>query len=324
MTQLGHPDRAREIDEDVVRLAYLLLLGREVESQEALRQHLALRSVAELRQAIMSSPEFMAQRPPSPVEAKWVSADVLGRFTLWLDLSDRHVSSACLHEDWEPGETKFMASRLRSGDVVLDVGANIGWFSLLAAKFIGKNGLVHAFEPRPDTVAMLKRTIADNGLREQVMVWEMALADHWGSSRLYWEKGADNPGFSFIEPLNSEAVRGHESVAVKLAVLDELLPEIAPDFIKIDVEGAEPQVLSGSRQAIMRRRPVILSELYPKGLQDVAGVTAAQYIDFLRELGYSCYFLEDDGRPTHKLKDFPPECELDNVSIVCEYEGIRA
>jgi FkbM family methyltransferase len=311
----------QEIDEDVVRLAYQLLLGRSIESEETLRSYLSLGTVADLRRVIMSSPEFAALMQQSR-QAKWVSTDVLGRFTMWLNLSDRYVSSGCLHDDWEPSETKFMASRLGAGDVVLDVGANIGWFSLVAARAIGKRGTVHAFEPRPDTVAMLKRTIADNDLREQVIVWELALADRWESSRLYWEKGTDNPGYSFLEPSNSALLTEFESVAVKSAVLDELLPDIAPDLIKIDVEGAEPRALSGAKQAIRRRRPVIVSELYPNGLRDVSGVTCAQYIALLRELGYSCYLLED-GRPTRKLRDFPSEWESDNVSVIFEFEGVR-
>jgi FkbM family methyltransferase len=255
-------------------------------------------------------------------QAKWVSTDVLGRFTMWLNLSDNYVSSGCLRDDWEPSETKFIASRLGAGDVVLDVGANIGWFSLVAARAIGKRGIVHAFEPRPDTVAMLKRTIADNDLREQVVVWELALADRWENSRLYSEKDTDNPGYSFLEPSNSVLLAGFESVVVKSAVLDELLPDIAPNLIKIDVEGAEPRALSGSKQAIKRRKPVIVSELYPIGLRDVSGVTCAQYIAFLRELGYSCYLLED-GRPTRKLEDFPSEYESGCVSVVFEFEGIQ-
>ncbi len=308
--------------EDTVRLAYQLLLGREVESDQVLRRHMALGTVAALRRAIMSSTEFRAKVSSlrSACAPKWIATEVHDRFTMWVNLGDRYVSSGCLNGSWEPSESQYITSRLRSGDVVLDVGANVGWFSLLAVKAVGNTGFVHAFEPHPKIAAMLRRTIADNNLRGQVSVWEFALSDRAGPVTLQWERDTDNPGHAFLASPATAERSDLESTRATAVVLDELLPDAAPDFIKIDVEGAEPKALAGARNALGRRRPAIISELYPEQLQQVCGISARQYIEQLEGFGYACYLLHD-GRPTRRLQDFPADATRELVSVVFEYCG---
>jgi FkbM family methyltransferase len=310
------------LSEELVRMAYLMLLGREVESEAALKAHMGLPDVGALRRVILASPEFRErvlnrQLPPA---AKWVATDVLGQFTMWVDLHDRYVSNGCLSGGWEPSESSYATAHLTAGNVMLDIGANIGWFTLLGAKCTAPGGQVHAFEPRPDTFAMLRRTIADNELSEAVTLYDVALSDRAGSVSLQWERATDNPGHTFFAARGGEADGSRfESVAARTVVLDELLPEVAPDFVKIDVEGAEPLALAGARNALMRRRPPILSELYPEQLESVSGLTPPAFIAQLAELGYACYLLED-GLPTRRLHDFPGDATRELVSVVFEAE----
>jgi FkbM family methyltransferase len=306
------------ITEETVRMAYRLLLGREAESEQVVRDHLALNSVSALRQTMMASAEFRASTLHNGFPAsKWVATEVLGCYTMWVDLHDRFVSHGCLHNNWEPNETKYFASKLRPGAVVLDIGANIGWFSMVAAKHIGTAGRVHAFEPRPETARMLKRTVVDNHLQSVIQVHEQALSDSSGELNLVWAKGTDNPGGSFLLGSPDAKFSGHETARVKVGVLDEVLPDIAPDIVKIDVEGAEPKTLGGARNALSRKKPPILSELLPEQLQRVSGRSAAQYIQQMKSLGYACYLLED-GRPTRRLDDFPVNAPANVVSVVFE------
>lgn len=312
-----------QLNEDTVRMAYRLLLGREPESTKAIEDHLALGSLGKVRTVMMESTEFKSKTMQSNfLTSKWVATDVLERFVMWIDLHDAYVSHGCLNNDWEPEETSFFVSRLRKGDIVLDVGANVGWFSLVAAKHVGISGQVHAFEPRPETVRMLRRTIADNNLRSIVSVWEYALSDMTAELRLTWASNTDNPGGSFISGTRGSEFdgAGHEGARVIACRLDDLLPGIAPDIVKIDVEGAEPMALAGARQALARRKPTILSELYPAQLQRVSKTTAAQYISQMEEYGYGCYLLEN-GEPTKRLKDFAGDSQKEIVSVVFEWRG---
>ncbi|MCW2314208.1 FkbM family methyltransferase [Rhodoferax antarcticus] len=318
-----------DLNNELVRIAYLLLLGREPESDKAIQSHLELGSISRVRSAIMSSNEFQSKLMQSNFkESKWVITEVLEKFEMWIDLHDRYVSYGCLRNDWEPEESEFFVSRLRAGDVVLDIGANIGWFTLLAAKHIGPAGKVHSFEPRPETVRMLKRTIAHNNLRSVVQVHEFALSDKAEELLLTWGNNTDNPGNSFLSGIHG-SIHGSQSfrsdyvtTPVMACRLDDLLADIAPDIIKIDVEGAEPMALAGARNALVRKRPTILSELFPLQLKIVSGRTAPEYISQLEEFGYGCYLLQN-GLPTRRLKDFPNDVKRELVSVVFEWRGIK-
>ena len=307
-----------EINQDTIRLAYQLILGRNPESEAAVNAHLNLATVAKLRLHMMNSPEFKSQLLQSQFSSnsKWVAVDVLACYTQWVDLHDRFVSQGCLNNNWEPSETDYFISKLQTGNVVVDVGANIGWFSLVAAKHIGESGVVHAFEPRPETAKMLKRTIKDNALDNQVSVWELALSDSVGMLDLVWSKDTDNPGGSFVAGKNTNLAQ-FDSAKIIAKPFDEVLPDIAPDVIKIDVEGAEPKVMMGMQNALKRKHPPILSELYPAQLKSVSGVTAAEYINQMKSYGYNCYLLEN-GAPTKKLVDFPTNHVGNLVSVVFE------
>lgn len=313
--------RKSALDADTVRLAYRLILGRESESEQAILDHIALGSPEKLGAAMVASDEFKAKFLQAQFsESKWVAVDVLGRFVMWVDLHDRYVSHGCLNNNWEPEETSFFSSRLREGDTVLDIGANIGWFSLVAARAIGPHGVVHAFEPRPVTAKMLARTIAHNNLRSVVHVWEYALSDAPGDLYLTWAANTENPGGSFVTRTDSQNYVGCEKARVRAVRLDDLLPDVAPDIIKIDVEGAESMVFAGAVNALRNGKPVILSELFPEQLMRVSGMTAAQYIAQMEEYGYACYLLEN-GYPTDHLKDFPEKVRKELASVIFEWRG---
>jgi FkbM family methyltransferase len=312
-----------EIDRQTVELAYVLLLGRPPESEQAIEAHLKLGSVEKLRSAMTASSEFKSKMLHSNfANSKWVSADVLDRYTMWVDLHDRYVSHGCLNNSWEPEETSFFESRLRSGDVVLDIGANIGWFSLVAAKHIGSAGTVHAFEPRPETAKMLKRTVAQNSLTSTINVWEYALSDKPEELKLSWGNNTINPGGSFISGSASDnmQIEGHTSQKIFACKLDDLLPDVAPNIIKIDVEGAEPRALFGAKNAIARKKPVILSELFPEQLKRVSGKTPLAFISQMEDMGYHCFWLQK-GQPTQRLKDFPTESKRELESVIFEWRG---
>ena len=275
-------------------MAYRLLLGREAESRQVVTGLMTLGTLEALREAMLNSVEFQSNigRMLSQSGSKWVAVDVLDRFTQWIDLHDRHVSRDRFHGNFEPDETAYFISRLHAGDTVLDIGANTGWFTLLAAKHTGKSGRIHSFEPRPEIARMLKRTVSDNELGGRVTVWEYALEDAW--QRL--------PAGKATGPL------------------DEILPDIAPDLIRIAIKGAEPLALKGAAKAISRRRPAILTELRPDFLQSVSAATPAQYIEQMGRLGYACFLLEN-GVPTRKLTDFPADKGRGKVSAVFECTG---
>lgn len=310
--------KSKQVDTEAVRLAFRVILGREPENDDVITAHLSLETPEKLGAALLASAEFKSKYAQSQhAESKWVAVDVIDRYIMWVDLHDRYVSHGCLNNNWEPDETSFFISRLREGDTVLDIGANIGWFSLVAAKHVGPNGCVHAFEPRPETAKMLARTLSMNNLRKIISLWEYALADTAGDLSLTWGRNTENPGGSHIAYGD---MPDHETVTIRAVRLDDLLPEVTPDVIKIDVEGAEPMVFAGAENALLRGRPVILSEIFPQQLENISGRTAAQYIQQMEMVGYQCYLLEN-GRPTRRLHDFPTGYGRELASVVFEWRS---
>lgn len=303
------------VTREMVHAAFLLILGREPESEAAIENHLSFSDPIALGAALRTCSEYRGKNPYQFPVAKWVAVDVLDKYIQWIDLADGHVSRGCMNNSWEPSETEYFISKLREGDVVLDIGANVGWFSLVAAKYIGANGKVHAFEPRPDTGRALARTIADNRLGDVVRFWPYALTDRAGTVEIEWAPNSDNPGGTHLA--GKSRLSGAAHATVQAAPLDELLPDIAPDVVKMDIEGAEPLAVRGMVKALSRNLPPILSELHRGQLKRVSNTSPGEYIELLSSLGYACYLLEN-GRPGEHLEDFPEHRAVPLVSVVFE------
>lgn len=148
---------------------------------------------------------------------------------------------------YEREQTRAFTERLGAGDVVLDIGANVGYYTLLSSVLVGDNGRVFAFEPDPRIARWLRRHVQMNG-RQNVRVEEAAVSDTRGTAR--FERG----GGSGTGHLAREG--GFE---VRTLRVDDFCAErgIRPSAIKIDVEGAEGAVLAGARETIAAARPII-------------------------------------------------------------------
>lgn len=165
----------------------------------------------------------------------------------------RWITGAATHGCWlgtyEREAQRVFRDQVYEGNVVLDVGANAGFFTLLAAKRAGSRGAVYAFEPLQRNLDYLRLHVAANGLAN-VQVLPIALASRAGVARF---AGAASPAMG---RLSEEG-----DVEVRTEALDDLVASgrvAAPDFIKMDVEGAEYDVLTGAATVMQRERPVLL------------------------------------------------------------------
>lgn len=295
--------------EAVIDGAYRAILGREPDPEgrrhalEALNE--GRLNVADLILNMLTSPEYRRAHTDDTLtfrSSKPVCTLIQDDLRLWVDLADRFVSLGCLLGDYEPSETRFILSRLAPGDVFLDIGANVGWFSILAADRVGTSGRVHAFEPRAETARLLTRSIADNGFSDRVTLHVTALGAADGESRLLGSEASTNLGGFRLARDADEAFPRMTSEVVSLTALDSLPIEAPVRLIKLDVEGAEPQVLEGARNLIARDRPVILSEVFAPGLRHVSNQEPADYAALVAGLGYRMHALVD-GEPGGLISD---------------------
>lgn len=140
----------------------------------------------------------------------------------------------------DPAEMALLASHLSAGGVAVDIGANIGLYTLAMARRVGPHGHVFAFEPAPENFALLAQNIESNGYAAIVTASRTAIADRSGPGRLALD--AHNSGMHRLAP--------DGTVEVETACLDDLLAGQRVDFVKIDIEGAEVAVLRGMRSII--------------------------------------------------------------------------
>jgi FkbM family methyltransferase len=185
---------------------------------------------------------------------------------------------------YEPFETTLVASEVREGDVVLDVGANIGYFTLIFARVVGPRGRVLAFEPDPANFAILERNITLNDYHNVTAI-PLALSDTAGPVALYMSE------FNRAHHRIVASTDAIGTIAVDSTTLDQYLESYdgAVDFIKIDVEGAEAMALRGMRGVIRRTQPhSILIEFTPSALAE-AGDDPASLLNELTGAGYELF-----------------------------------
>jgi FkbM family methyltransferase len=207
--------------------------------------------------------------------------------SLGVDLSTPHGRRLFGYGFYEPA-ARFMKSLLKPGDVVIDGGANIGLFTLLAAAGVGSQGCVIACEPSPTTMRLLRENVDRNGF-DWVELREVALASEPG--RLSLRVFTPGSGFSSFAP--ADTTNGVE-VEVEVATLDDVASAVLDrlKLVKLDVEGAELRALRGAPQVLTRARPDFILELEPEHLERQGG-SIAEVQELFDDAGYVGYSICD-------------------------------
>lgn len=211
----------------------------------------------------------------------------------WLARSD-HVSEPIIDGKFETAEYSFVRRFLQPGMTVLDIGAHHGFYTLLSARLVGSGGRVFAFEPSPRERKALLRHVNLNRFKN-VQVQALALGIEKKQADLYVVEGSQTGCNSLRPPI---VLSGTSSISVPVMPLDDWLSGQKldrVDFIKLDVEGGELEVLKGASNLLERRpRPVILAEV--QDLRTLAwGYKAKDVIEYLREKGYKWFCPSADG-----------------------------
>jgi FkbM family methyltransferase len=182
---------------------------------------------------------------------------------------------------WYDLESQLVVDRhVKPGDIVVDVGANRGMFALYAAKRAGSRGRVICFEPNPTCIATLSHAIRTNRI-SNIEVRNVGLSDKADILNLMVPIGDTGMGtFASFGPDVDEV-----AVQCTVQVGDDALRDIAPNFIKIDVEGFEPKVIRGLKETIRRNQPIIYMEMVSSNLER-AGSSAKELFGVMSEIGY--------------------------------------
>lgn len=261
--------------------------------------------MSDLVRSFVESEEFRGRigaNPRAPVPDyspdTWVMAIVDG-LKMWVDIGDRGVSRTCMLGAYEPVETNFVDMSVKPGMTFVDIGANIGWFSLRAARLAGPTGKVISFEPRKLTFEALSRSMAENTFTPNFEGHNVALGTEQGEITIGCSLNSDNPGGTWTIPTASleDQFRAAGAMLQRVNVLrlDDVLAGRKVDFIKIDIEGAEPLAMGGATETLLKSRPIIMSEINPEVLEIVSSSTPDAYVRWMKDHKYNCFHLTMKG-----------------------------
>ena len=190
---------------------------------------------------------------------------IINGYSMLLDESCNFHKSMSLF-GWEPFETELVKSNVKKNDIVVDVGANIGYYTLLMAKI---GALVNSYEPAPSNFKLLKKNVQQNNFSQNITLHNTAVSNFIGTSKLYLQKnntGGHQLGFNLFQTDNSI------EVPVTKINLDRI------DFAKIDVEGSELHVLEGMK--VLPEK--LLIEFSPRKLQN-NGTKLEDFFKFIQK-----------------------------------------
>lgn len=239
-----------------------------------------------------------------------------GGYKIFINRKDFAVSSHLLMDKiYEPTETNLVRSQINKGDIVVDMGANIGYYTLIFAGLVGKNGKVFAFEPDPENFAILSKNVEENKL-ENVILINKAVSDKNGKTKLYLSE--DNKGDHRIY----DSGENRKSVTVDVVCLDDFMGDIKEkiNFIKMDIQGAEGNALKGMTSVIENSKKIkILAEFWPMGLSNF-NFDPKEFLEILEDYGFSFYNIQRAGTikatKDEILKKYPAD-KTDHTNLFC-------
>lgn len=200
---------------------------------------------------------------------------------------------------FEPYTTELFKQAVKPGARVLDIGAQFGYYSLLAGKAAGEKGAVYAFEPAPANFELLARNIQMNGYTDFIRPVPKAVGDKPGTATLFLYEGTDS------HTMHPDPEASIKETAVECITIDDFLGGRPVDVIKIDIEGHEPYALEGMKRTITKSDPLTLLIEFSPDLLRRAGVEPGDLLRQLAGLGFHVRLIDEGERDLKPVTDYP-------------------
>ncbi len=244
----------------------------------------------ELSQKIEGSKEaylLKLKKQADDPDSDTISVNLAGN-TLFIDSNDKVAVETYLKSEYEPGTTNFLKKILKKGMNVINIGANIGYFTLLAAREVGPEGRVFAFEPFPHTVELLKKNVLVNGF-ENVEIESKAVSNKTDFATLL------TGGSSLHNFISKKKFPQLTEIKVPTITVDEFLKNknINIDLIFIDAEGQEPLIFEGMKNTFQNKNLEIVFEYNPFTL-NFSDTNPDDLLDPILEMGFHMYRIDEN------------------------------
>jgi len=207
-------------------------------------------------------------------------------------------------KQFEPFEKEIIEKIVKPGDVVLDLGANIGYYTLLLARKVGDKGKVFTFEPDPYYFNLLKKNVKENHYKNVVLANKVVFNKNGKIKLQTFPDQRDSPKVYGEKQSNDYIGLSTKDIAVEMVRLDDYLKNVnTVDFVKIDIEGSEGMAFAGMIKLVRRSKNIkITTEFYPRLLNDYK-VDAKTYAEMLFNEKFALYKIDEHGKRLERIKN---------------------
>ncbi len=285
--------------EDDILYCFRLLLGRNPNPEEW-KGHSAQAGepLAGIVAGYLNSLEFSVRGLLTASDEPNITLTTLEGFQIYADSADAAVGQGVVFGSYEPEVTSVFRQLIEPGMTVIDIGANIGYFTMLSAALVGSSGHVFAIEPNPSNIRMLEASRRANGFAH-VTVCQMAAGRQLGLLVLH----STHSNGTTSAPKECDGLIASNMVPC-VAVDSLVAASHKVDFIKADVEGAEYNALLGCQRIIEHDRPIIVSELSPNLMPGISGITGPEFLRWLISQRYDLSIIRPSGERLHVASDW--------------------
>lgn len=250
---------------------------------------------------------------PKIIPERIVLKEIQGN-KMYLNLNDKIISTKLfINGIWEETETNLIKNILQRDMIVVDIGAHIGYYTLIAARLVGKNGKVYAFEPNPDNFTLLKKNVKENNYKNVCLI-NKAISNKEGFLKLFINPESSGSGSIYEKDNNKNCIN------IKATTLDNSLKNIKKiDIIKIDIEGAEILALEGMNNIIERNKDIkLIIEFNKEGIRKL-GHEPIDFINKLKKFNFKIKVINEKSNSIIPIENNEAFCNhKESINLLCE------
>jgi FkbM family methyltransferase len=230
---------------------------------------------------------YLVQRNIS-FETDKIAYKKFGDFVLYFDINDHIIVEQFLQEYYEKSTTILLSKVVKKGMTVVNIGANMGYFTLLLSKLVGNKGKVFAFEPFLNNVKFIEKNVRSNNCNN-VEIIPKAISQKSGKTKL-WLKGSGS--WNFISTKELERL---DHVQIETTSIDEFFKENQNvDFVMMDAEGSEKFILDGMTKTIENNPKLQIITEYNPYILELAGSSGKEFLDKIEEMGFLIHLINEE------------------------------
>ncbi len=286
-------NQSRMTTADDIYYCFRLILGRQANREEWVGHSSQIgQDLVTVVAGYTQSLEFVKREMTRKSHQSPISLIRHNGFQIYVADDDAAVGQHVAGGSYEPEVAAVFHRVLRPGMSVIDIGANIGYFTMLSAGLVGTSGRVLAIEPNPRNVRLLEASRRANAF-ENVTILQSAAGRETGVLVL---NTTHSNGTTSTASGDLDRLMASETVGC-IQVDSLVAPTSRVDFIKVDVEGAEYNALLGCSRILAEHRPIIVTEFSPDMMSSTSMITGPDYLRWLVRCGYAVSIIAKDGAP---------------------------